>query len=222
MVGSLSLNNVSVGYGRKAVVGGVSISFKPGELVCLLGRNGTGKSTILRTLAGFQPPLSGEITIGGKPLASFDRKQLSQVIGIVLTEHNDIPDLTVREIVALGRSPYTGFFGTLAPNDRLVVDEAISRVGITHLQERMLSTLSDGERQKAMIAKALAQQTSIILLDEPTAFLDYPSRVELFQLLRQLASDEQKIILMTTHDLQLARQYASRLWPLDDILRYIE
>lgn len=222
MVGSLSLNNVSAGYGRKVVVSGVSISFKPGEVVCLLGRNGMGKSTLLRTIAGFQPPLAGDITIGDKTLASFDRKQLSQVIGIVLTEHGDIPDLSVREIVALGRSPHTGFFGNLSPDDNSIVDEAMTRVGIKHLEARNIATLSDGERQKAMIAKALAQQTSIILLDEPTAFLDYPSRVELFQLLRQLAQEEQKIILMTTHDLQLARQYASRLWPLDDILRYIE
>lgn len=212
----LSLNNVSIGYGQKVVADGITATLEAGELVCLLGRNGIGKSTLLRTLAGFQPSLSGEIMIGEKPLSAFDRKELARTIGIVLTEQTDLNEMSVRELVSLGRSPYTGFFGNLTAEDYLIVDEAMKSVGITHLESRQVNTLSDGERQKAMIAKTLAQQTPVILLDEPTAFLDFQSRVELYQLLHRLAVDEQKVILMTTHDLQLALRLADRLWLFDE------
>lgn len=209
---TLCLENVSIGYDKKVVASGITASLEPGELVCLLGRNGIGKSTLLRTIAGFQPKLSGKITIGDKTLETFERKELARTIGIVLTDRTDLQEMTVEELVSLGRSPYTGFFGNLSAEDKEKVEGALSLVGITELRNRRVMTLSDGERQKAMIAKTLAQQTHVILLDEPTAFLDFQSRIELFALLKKLAREEKKTILMTTHDVHLALRFADVVW----------
>ena len=137
------------------------------------------------------------------------------MIGIVLTEKPDVRNMTVEELVGMGRSPYTGFWGVLTAEDHRIVAEAVGMVGIEPLQGRMIHTLSDGERQKVMIAKALAQQTPVIYLDEPTAFLDYPSKVEMMQLLRRLAHDQQKTIFLSTHDVELALQLADRLWLME-------
>ena len=145
----------------------------------------------------------------------FTDKELSRLIGVVLTEKPDIKNMSVRELVALGRSPYTGFWGTLHEDDWQVVDEAIRAVRIEPLRERLIHTLSDGERQKVMIAKALAQQTPVIFLDEPTAFLDFPSQVEMMQLLRRLAREQQKTIFLSTHDFELALQVADTLWLME-------
>ena len=186
-----------------------------GELTCLLGANGVGKSTLLRTLSAFQPKLSGEIRIQGKEIGSYTDKQLSKVISVVLTEKCDIRNMTSVELIGLGRSPYTGFWGTLSKEDKEVVDHAINLVGISHLAHRMVHTLSDGERQKVMIAKALAQETPVIILDEPTAFLDFPSKVEMMQLLHQLSRQTDKTIFLSTHDLELALQIADKIWLMD-------
>lgn len=190
----------------------ITATLQAGELTCLLGPNGAGKSTLLRTLCAFQPPLSGELLLDGCPLESFTSQELATRIGVVLTERQDIRGMRVREMVAMGRSPYTGFWGKLSANDEAAVDAAIAAVGIQPLAQRMVHTLSDGERQKVMIAKALAQQTPVILLDEPTAFLDFPSKVEMLLLLAHLAHDMQKNIFLSTHDLELALQTADRLW----------
>lgn len=186
-----------------------------GELTCLLGANGVGKSTLLRTLSAFQPKLSGEIRIQGKEIGSYTDKQLSKVISVVLTEKCDIRNMTSVELIGLGRSPYTGFWGTLSKEDKEVVDHAINLVGISHLAHRMVHTLSDGERQKVMIAKALSQETPVIFLDEPTAFLDFPSKVEMMQLLHQLSRQTDKTIFLSTHDLELALQIADKIWLMD-------
>ena len=229
---TIILENLSIGYrtkaGTRVVAEGLQAAVCSGELTCLLGANGIGKSTLLRTLSAFQPALSGEVLIntsltshlspltsGFSPLTSLSDKELSRLIGVVLTEKPDIRNMTVRELVALGRSPYTGFWGTLHDQDWQVVDEAIDAVRIGQLRERMVHTLSDGERQKVMIAKALAQQTPIIFLDEPTAFLDFPSKVEMMQLLRRLAKEGQKTIFLSTHDFELALQVADRLWLME-------
>ena len=188
-----------------------------GELTCLLGANGVGKSTLLRTLSAFQPKLSGEIRIQGKEIGSYTDKQLSKVISVVLTEKCDIRNMTSVELIGLGRSPYTGFWGTLSKEDKEVVDHAINLVGISHLAHRMVHTLSDGERQKVMIAKALAQETPVIFLDEPTAFLDFPSKVEMMQLLHQLSRQTDKTIFLSTHDLELALQIADKIWLMDKV-----
>ena len=216
---TIRLSQLSIGYrsksGTHVVAAGISSSIRSGELTCLLGANGVGKSTLLRTLSAFQPKLDGEIFIEEKEIASFTDKELSRMIGVVLTEKPDIRNMSVRELVALGRSPYTGFWGTLHEDDWSVVDNAISAVRIEPLQKRMIHTLSDGERQKVMIAKALAQQTPVIYLDEPTAFLDFPSKVEMMQLLRRLAREQQKTIFLSTHDFELALQVADTLWLME-------
>lgn len=216
---TIVLKNLSIGYRTKnnirTVVEGINAAIRSGELTCLLGANGVGKSTLLRTLSAFQPKLDGEILIAGKEIGTYHDKELSRTIGVVLTEKPDIRNMTVRELVALGRSPYTGFWGTLHNEDWQVVDEAINAVRIGGLRERMVHTLSDGERQKVMIAKALAQQTPVIFLDEPTAFLDFPSKVEMMQLLRRLAKETQKTIFLSTHDFELALQVADRLWLME-------
>ena len=217
---TIRLTDVSIGYktrqGLKTVATGITASIFSGELTCLLGRNGVGKSTLLRTLAGFQPKLGGSIVIDGRQQEDYTARELAQRLGVVLTERPDVQQMTVWELVAMGRSPYTGFWGRLDHDDELMVKQAISQVGIDELAQRQVTTLSDGERQKVMIAKALAQQTSIIFLDEPTAFLDYPSKVETLLLLRRIGREARKTIFLSTHDLELALQVADRLWLMDD------
>ena len=213
---TIRLTGLSIGYrGKhsvKCVADDISQAIHSGELTCLLGENGAGKSTLLRTLSGFLSPLAGEISILGRPLSSYKERELATVIGVVLTEKNNLQNMTVRELVGMGRSPYTGFWGRLSADDRRKVDDALSLVGIAALGDRMVQTLSDGERQKVMIAKALAQETPIIFLDEPTAFLDYPSKVEILHLLHRLSREMHKTIFLSTHDLELALQIADRLW----------
>lgn len=210
------LRNLSIGYTikgeKKAVATQMNGIINGGELTCLLGRNGVGKSTLLRTLSAFQPALGGDILLQGRALSDYSDQELSRLIGVVLTEKPHVRNMTVNELVSMGRSPYTGFWGVMSKEDRRIVDESIQLVGIDMLSNRLVQSLSDGERQKVMIAKALAQQTPVIYLDEPTAFLDYPSKVELLQLLRRLAHDEQKTIFLSTHDVEISLQLADRLW----------
>ena len=262
---TIQLRNLSIGYQTKhsvrTVAEGINGAIRSGELTCLLGANGVGKSTLLRTLAAFQPAIKGEIlftvyslsscvpavasgkaertddysdgseelaskstvncqqsTVNTKEIASLSDKELSKLIGVVLTEKPDVRNMSVRELVSLGRSPYTGFWGTYTDEDLRIVDEAIEMVGITDLVRRPVHTLSDGERQKVMIAKALAQQTPVIFLDEPTAFLDYPSKVEVLQLLRRISREAEKTIFLSTHDVELALQLADTIW----LMRKIE
>lgn len=213
---AIILRDLGIGYTTKhgviTVAEDINGTICSRELTCLLGANGVGKSTLLRTLSAFQPKIQGEIMIGGRDLSDWTDKELSRLIGVVLTEKPDVRNMTVRELVSLGRSPYTGFWGTYSKEDLQIVDEAISLVGIDLLSRRMVHTLSDGERQKVMIAKALAQQTPVIYLDEPTAFLDYPSKVEVLQLLRRIIREAGKTIFLSTHDVELALQLADVVW----------
>ena len=213
---TIKLRDLGIGYqtkqGVKTVAEHLNGAIRSGELTCLLGANGVGKSTLLRTLSAFQPKTAGEIIIEGRELDSYTDKELSRRIGVVLTEKPDVRNMSVRELVSLGRSPYTGFWGPYSKEDLQIVDEAIALVGIEALSQRMVHTLSDGERQKVMIAKALAQQTPVIYLDEPTAFLDYPSKVEVLQLLRRISRSAGKIIFLSTHDVELALQLADTIW----------
>ena len=213
---TIELRNLSIGYTTKhgvwTVAEGINGAIRSGELTCLLGPNGVGKSTLLRTLSAFQPKVGGEIFIRSREIATYNDKELSRLIGVVLTEKPDVRNMSVRELVSLGRSPYTGFWGNYSKEDLRIVDEAIGMVGIEALRLRMVHTLSDGERQKVMIAKALAQQTPVIFLDEPTAFLDYPSKVEVLQLLRRISREAEKTIFLSTHDVELALQLADTLW----------
>jgi len=216
MTETILLRELSIGYstktGQHVVASALTAALRKGELTCLLGPNGIGKSTLLRTLSAFQPKLGGSVGINGREISDYNDKELSRLIGVVLTEKPDVQQMTVRELVELGRSPYTGFWGTLDDDDRQVVSHSLRLVGIERLAPRLVHTLSDGERQKVMIAKALAQQTPVIYLDEPTAFLDFPSKVEMMQLLARLAREEQKTIFLSTHDVELALQLADQLW----------
>ncbi len=208
----IEIKNLATGYGKHTVTSNLTSTIEPGKLTCLLGANGVGKSTLLRTLCAFQPPLDGDIYVNGKSVGDMTQEEKSRTIGVVLTDRIDDSLLTVHDLVALGRSPYTGFWGKLSSNDEEIVTNAIQTTGITDMRLRRITTLSDGERQKAMIAKTLAQNTPIILLDEPTAFLDFPSKVEIMRLLRNLAHEEDKIIFMSTHDVEMALQLSDLLW----------
>ena len=195
---SIHTNNLSVGYGKRVVRSGINLSIMAGEMVCLLGRNGSGKSTLLRTLAGLQPALGGELSIGD--------------VAIVLTERLSVDNTTVRDIVSLGRYPYLGPLGVLRDEDHRIVKDAMHKVGISEAEEKaFFNAMSDGEKQRVLIAKAIAQTTPIILLDEPTAHLDLPNRIAVLQLLQALARDEQKTIIISTHELDLAMRFADRI-----------
>ena len=212
----ISLQILTVGYGEKAILSDINQTLEPGRLVCLLGSNGVGKSTILRTLAGFLQPLAGKVLLDGKDLSSLSLSQRSKTVSIVLTERVGVPYMKVADLVGMGRSPYTGFFGKLTKEDRQIIGEAIEMVGISSLAERTIDTLSDGERQKAMLAKALAQQTPVILLDEPTAFLDFHAKISMLRLMQKLAHETNKIILMSTHDVEMALRLSDLLWIVQD------
>ena len=208
----ITLSHLSVGYKvGHTVVSDINLTLQSGQLACLIGENGVGKSTLLKTLTGFLPKLEGSLLLDGKDISEFSQRALARQISIVLTQKPDVQNLTVEEIIGLGRSPYTGFFGKLHANDQQIVDESIIAVGIEKLKNRMIQTLSDGERQKVMIAKALAQQTPVIFLDEPTAFLDFSSKVETFQLLQRMAHEMGKLVLLSTHDLELAVRFSDTL-----------
>ncbi len=217
----LSVEDLTIGYrnGRKpttVIHSGLQLSLYRGELTTLLGANGVGKSTLLRTLAGVQPPLSGLVTLDGKPITSYNATQLSRQIALVLTDKTVSGGLTVHQLVALGRHSYTRFFGTLSSRDNEIVAAALNDVGIAHKAQHYLAELSDGERQKAMIAKAIAQESPLIVLDEPTAFLDVASRLDIFVLLRRLAAQHNKAVLLSTHDVEQAIQLSDKLLLLSD------
>ena len=225
---TIILKNTTIGYhssGQNRIVAqNINASLQSGEFTCLIGANGTGKSTLLRTLSAFQPPLEGDILLSETSesdhllsVSMFSQKQLAKSISVVLTTQMDDIHLKVEEIIGLGRSPYSNFWGSLSQEDQKIVNEAIHEVGIQHLRGRIFNTLSDGERQKVMIAKALAQQTPIILLDEPTAFLDFPSKVGTLLMLKRLAHQLQKSILISTHDVEIALQLADKSWLMEKL-----
>lgn len=213
---TISIRHLAIGYGsgnhRVSVMDGLCGDIFAGELTCLLGPNGVGKSTLLKTLAAFQSPIRGEVMIDGHDLHTLSPHQLAKTIGVVLTARPEVQNMMVAEIVGMGRTPYTGFWGTLSAEDHQVVDEALSMMRLERLRNRMVGTLSDGECQRMMIAKVLAQQTPVILLDEPTAFLDFPSKVELMRLLHQVAHETGKNVFLSTHDVSMALQIADRIW----------
>lgn len=215
----LTIQNLTTGYhasrGYIKIQQDINGTLCGGELTCLLGPNGAGKTTLLRTLSGFLPPLAGSVLVDGMRLQSLTQAELSKKISVVLTERPSVSSMTVEQLIALGRSPYTGFWGRLTDRDRHVIDDAIRLTDTESLRDRLVDTLSDGERQKVMIAKALAQETPVIFLDEPTAFLDYPSKADMFRLLKRLAKDEGKVIFLSTHDLNMALTLADKLWLAD-------
>ena len=214
---SLAFHALTTGYchgSRQSIVGrGLEGSLPRGTLTALLGTNGAGKSTLLRTLAGLQPPLAGDIFWEGNSLASLTPEERAKCLSIVLTVRPETGNLTVREVVALGRLPHRqGLWGSRnAAADAEAVESAMRLTTTSAWSERPVSRLSDGERQIVFIAKALAQETPLILLDEPTAFLDYPSRVQFFNLLKRLTNEMGKTVLLSSHDVELAAAHADRI-----------
>ncbi|MDE7402498.1 MAG: ABC transporter ATP-binding protein [Muribaculaceae bacterium] len=201
--------------GTKVISGPLCASVPSGCLTSLLGPNGAGKSTLLRTITGFQRPISGKVIIEGVDISKYNANSLAKHIAVVLTEKPEIDDLRTEEMIAMGRAPYTGFWGNLSEADHQIVAKAMNITGIGNLAGRFISDLSDGERQKVMIAKALAQQTDVILLDEPTAFLDFPSKVDIMRLLSNIALQEGKTIIVSTHDLDIALHLSHNIMLLD-------
>ena len=199
---SISTNKLCIGYGKAVIQRDLTFSLQKGEMVCMLGTNGCGKSTLLRTLAGLQPALSGEYT-----------RSDAKHIALVLTERLSMENTTVHDVVAMGRYPYTSFLGGLSGEDEAIIAQALTQVGFadTKVGETMFNAHSDGEKQRILIAKAIAQQTPIILLDEPTAHLDLPHRILILRLLRQLAHEQGKTVLISTHELDLALALSDRI-----------
>ncbi|MBK8021011.1 MAG: ABC transporter ATP-binding protein [Chloroflexi bacterium] len=217
----LHLQDLSAGYPQRGsaprvVVQPFSQAVTPGKLICLIGPNGAGKSTLLRTLAGMQKPLGGRVQIAGQDVHRMSALERARRLSIVLTQKMEVGLFTGYELVTLGRHPYTGWAGQLSARDREVVERSIRLTGAERLAARAFNTLSDGERQKILIARALAQEPELLILDEPTAYLDLPRRVETMALLRDLARDTGLTILMSTHDLDLALRSASQIWLLPE------
>lgn len=210
----LIIDNLTIGYRHKVIAGPLDGQLRGRELVCVIGRNGLGKSTFLRTLAGLQPPLSGDVRWqdGDSTVScrSLRKDELARIFSVVLTEQPDGVNLTVHDVVAMGRMPYTGFFGSLGADDEEMVGQALSLTGMSAFAHRDISTLSDGERQKIMIARAIAQHTPVMLLDEPTAFLDYESKKTTMAMLHAIATDMDKLVVVSTHDLDIALRHADR------------
>lgn len=211
-----TLNELAVGYRvqkhDKVLAHSITAQLPEGQLTCLLAKNGAGKSTLLRTLAGFMQPLQGEIRLADRCLSDYSPAEIARNIGVVLTDKIQDGNLTAFELVAMGRLPYTNYFGSLSEKDRSIIDDAMQQVGMQSFADRKLSSLSDGELQKLVIAKTLAQETAVILLDEPLAFLDFPSKIGMLQLLHGLSREVGKTILLSIHDLEIALQAADNLW----------
>jgi iron complex transport system ATP-binding protein len=219
MTAVLSLSSVSVGYRTSrsrshCVVTGISEEISAGELVCLIGPNGGGKSTLLRTAAGMQPPLGGSVSLLGSDLHRMPKRDLARRVSVVLTSKVSVGQLTGWELAALGRMPYTNWSGNLSTQDYGIVTTALRDAGALQFGDKQVAELSDGERQKVMLARALAQEPRLMILDEITAFLDLPRRIEIMTVLRELAHRDGKAILLSTHDLELALSMADRLWIL--------
>ena len=203
---SISTNNLTIGYDHHVVQRDLKFELHPGEMVCMLGPNGCGKSTLLRTLAGLQPALAGSFKI-----QNLEFLIQNSSIALVLTERLSIENTTVHDVVAMGRYPYTSFLGGLSPKDEQIIEQSLSDVGLSGSAHTFFNDHSDGEKQRTLIAKALAQETPIILLDEPTAHLDLPNRIRVLQLLRRVAREQNKTILISTHELDLAIKLSDRI-----------
>lgn len=217
MAALLELQSLEIGYPiskvrRQALVPAVNLEVRQGDFIALSGANGTGKSTLLKTIAGIIPALGGKILLQNKPLQSYSAAEKALLVSIVLTEYPEDQFLHAEDVVAMGRYPHLGFWGIMRANDRRIVAQSMEACGISHLKGRRLVSLSDGERQKTMIAKALAQDSPLIILDEPSAFLDYPGKIELMQLLKQLVKTSNKAIVFSSHDLDLVLRSVDQLW----------
>ncbi|MGN0187580.1 MAG: ABC transporter ATP-binding protein [Paludibacteraceae bacterium] len=208
----LATQHLDIGYGKNIIQHDLNLTANSGDLICLTGTNGTGKSTLLRTLAGLQKPLGGEVLIQGQHITQLSNAKRATLLSLVLTDNIIVENLTLYDLVAMGRFPYTGWNGYLGQHDRDIVKTALEQVNLWHKAHYFINEVSDGEKQRGIIAKALAQDTPLILLDEPTAHLDLPNRVEIMLLLRRLSVNTRKTFILSTHELDLALQMADRIW----------
>lgn len=210
----INLENLEIGYTTKrhtiSVFKEINAQFNPGDLIGLMGDNGIGKSTLLKTITGNLDPLHGKVTLFNKNILNYTAQELSRQLSIVITERLGGFNLTVWDIVASGRTPYINVFGKLSPEDDAIVNRSLDRMNLQSLKDKLIDELSDGQRQKTMIAKSLAQETPVIILDEPTAFLDYTSKHQLFAMLKQLSVEQQKLIIVSSHDLDLMKKYINK------------
>ena len=211
----ITAKNLKVGYGQAVILENINFSIYPGDMICLMGHNGCGKTTILRTLSRFLKKLDGEIYVKDQAIDKWSDLDYAKILSIVLTEKVSESNLLVKDLIDLGRYPYTNFMGTLDDTDKLIVDQAIELLGISNLLAKKVDELSDGQRQKVFIARALVQDTSILLLDEPTTFLDLPGKMEILRILKKIAIEKKVAVLFSSHDWQLILELASWIWLID-------
>lgn len=211
----LEINSLSIGYNGNAILNPITWAAAKGDMIALTGSNGLGKSTLLRVLSGRTRPISGTVRLMGADIHTFTPKQRAKLVSIVLTERPEDMFLKVKDVVASGRFPYSGLFGKISENDEKHIKASLEVIGINHLINKDFTSLSDGERQKVMIAKAIAQDTPLILMDEPMAFLDYKSRIEIFELMTKMTSEEGKTVIFSSHDLDLVNRYCEKQWNLE-------
>ena len=212
----LKVLNATIGYGHKVIIGDISFEIRSGKLVALLGRNGTGKSTLLRAIAT-GVAIKGEIEVAGKDVKSLGNEEIARLTSYVGTERVRIPNMRCFDLVALGRAPYTNWIGSLSDEDKVIVSKALESVGMSDYAERTMDKMSDGECQRIMIARALAQDTPLILLDEPTAFLDIPGKYQVMSILSSLTHGATaKTIIVSTHDMDAALEFADEVLLLKD------
>lgn len=211
----IELSNFSIGYEGRSLICCTDITIEKSKLTALIGRNGTGKSTLLRAIAGINKNYSGEIIISGQPVRHMNVSQMAKTLAFVTTERTRIPNLRCKDVVAAGRAPYTNWIGKMQDTDLEIVMQSLEKVGMESYAERTMDKMSDGECQRIMVARALAQSTPVILLDEPTSFLDMPNRYELCSLLSRLAHEDGKCILFSTHELDIALSIADNIAFID-------
>lgn len=212
----LTSEALHLGYAGKSLIGPLNLELPTGRLTCLLGANGAGKSTLIRTLVGMQKPVAGQIMLDGQSLDSLSTAELARRLAVVLTDKVEVELLTGFELAALGRYPHINWSGRLTEQDRRIVDEALLNAGAAQLAQHKVGRMSDGERQRVMLARALAQQPKVLVLDEITAFLDLPQRIETMHLLQRLARHQQLAVLVSCHDLELALRFADLVWLIDE------
>ena len=212
----LYTDKLSVGYGEKSVVRDIALAAKPGQVLCLIGPNGAGKSTLLKTLMGALPPTGGAVYLDGRQLRAYQERELARISSAVLTARPEPELMSAEEVVAVGRYPYTGRLGILTEEDRRIVRESMEKVGVSDLAETDFSLLSDGQRQRVLLARALCQQPRLLILDEPTSFLDIHHKLDFLQLIRELVGGGGLAVIMSMHELELAQRFADVLLCIRD------
>ncbi len=212
----LEIDDINIGYGKRPVLCHITAKARPGEVTALFGKNGSGKSTLLKSVASLVKPVSGTIRICGRTSDSLSRKEAARTVSFTGTEKIRIPGLECRDLVSMGRAPWTDWTGRLRAHDRKIIGRALELAGMSDFASVPSDSVSDGEMQKILIARALAQDTPVMLLDEPTAFLDVPGKYQIFGILRKLADRERKTIVVATHDIGYAMAYADNIWLIDN------